>query len=100
MNKNKKITLATVKSFIKKNKENLFINVKSRFSGMTDGLENHNNGFQKVEVAKEMDEFTLGIKGAWFVRESRDWFSAFEENKFSGIKISNSCGSFIIAVKS
>lgn len=45
---NKKATMATIKSFVKKNRENLLINVKSSFDGMIDGLSYINNGFQKA----------------------------------------------------
>lgn len=42
----KKITLTTVKKFVKDNADKLFINVKSSFDGMTDGCESRHNGFQ------------------------------------------------------
>ena len=40
-NKMAKITKATVKSFIKKNIDDMYINVRSSFDGMTDGLESN-----------------------------------------------------------
>lgn len=97
----KKITLATVKSFIKKNKESLLINVKSRFDGMTDGVEQVEGGFVKAVETTNHSENTLGIAGAWFVGQSRDYFRFFENigGDMIGIDVSNSCGRFVIAIK-
>jgi hypothetical protein len=96
--KTKKITLATVKSFIKKNNGKLFINVKSSFDGMIDGCRSQYNGFLKAETDAKMVDCTLGIQGAWFVGDSRDWFKPYQDDMFTGIEVSNSCGRFIIAV--
>lgn len=100
----KRITLATVKSFIKKNRENLYINVKSRFDGMTDCVESLNDGFQKAatDTDKHTQEHSLGIKGAWFVGSSRDYFQPYDNigGDMTGIEVSNSCGSFILAIRS
>lgn len=96
----KKITLATVKSFIKVNRKDLLINVKSSFDGMTDCVERVAGGFVPAKDDTEMPlENCLGIKGAWFVGQSRDYFSVYNEDSYTGIKVSNSCGSFILAVK-
>jgi hypothetical protein len=101
-----KITLSTVKSFIKKNIDNLYINEKSKFDGMTDGIESRHNGFIKAEKTKEHPERpfkcsdrTQGIEKAWFVGDSRDYFEQYEDNDFTGIRVDNCCGSFILAVK-
>lgn len=94
-----KITLATVKSFIKKNIDNLYLNVKSEFDGMTDGLNYLNEGFKKAEKTEQDSDYTLGIKNAYFVGNSRDYFSAYEDEKFIGIHVYNSCGSFDIAIQ-
>jgi hypothetical protein len=99
-----KITLATVKSFIKKNRENLFINVKSSFNGMIDGCESLHDGFKKAEpdntqsLSSSYYKATQGIKGAWFVGDSRDYFYPFESDELTGIRVSNSCGCFILAI--
>ena len=101
----KKITLSTIKSFIKNNHDNLFINVKSSFDGMTDGVEQLHNGFVKATPDKTQSlnsdyyNSTQGIKGAWFVGSSRDYFTPYSENDLTGIEVSNSCGTFILAIK-
>ena len=95
----KKITLATVKSFIKKNEGCLFIRVKSKFDGMTDGLEYFQDGFRLAEETDVLVQYTLGIKDAWFVGSSRDHLSPFETEHLTGIEVSNCCGRFILAIQ-
>ena len=95
----KKITKATVKSFIKKNRENLFINLESRFDGMTDGCEQQNGGFEEAEATERNVDHTLGLNKAWFVGQSRDYFTYYNDGRFEGIEVSNSCGLFIVAVR-
>ena len=96
-----KTTKATIKSFIKKNADNLYINVKSSFDGMTDCCESQNNGFQKAQPDSDgfYNQHTLGITGAWFVGQSRDYFYPYNQNGFKGYEVSNCCGHFILAVK-
>lgn len=101
----KKITLATVKSFINKNRANLFINVKSSFDGMTDGIESLHAGFvpAKADGTKAINPTdygnnTQGIEGVWFVGDSRDYFTAFENETLIGYEVTNSCGRFIVAI--
>lgn len=96
----KKITLSTVKSFIRKNKDNLFLNLKSSFDGMTDMVETcKNSSFKKATETTGNLSYTLGIAGTWFVGSSRDYFSQYEDDQFTGIKVYNCCGSFILAIK-
>lgn len=95
----KRITLATIKSFIKKNDGKIWINVKSSFDGMTDGVEQLHGGFNPAKDSGDYYEHTLGIKGAWLVGQSRDYFSQYDDGVFTGYDASNSCGHFIIAVK-
>jgi len=94
-----KITLTTVKSFIKKNNGALWINVKSKFSGMTDGCESQHGGFQTAEMTDEYRQHRHGVAGAWFVGSSRDYFTAYDADGFTGIEVYNCCGKFILAIK-
>jgi hypothetical protein len=95
----KKITLATVKSFIKKNPE-LFIRVNSKFDGMVDCvMSNPDAAFNPALPAQYPCDNNQGIQGAWFVKSSRDWFQAFETDTFKGYEVSNCCGSFALAIK-
>ncbi|AHK11367.1 hypothetical protein F132_20 [Flavobacterium sp. phage 1/32] len=95
----KKITLATFKSFIKKNKEVLLINQVSKFCGMSDMVEySKEEAFTKVKEADGNLKNNLGIVGLWLVGSSRDYFTAYEDEKYTGIEVYNCCGSQIIAI--
>jgi hypothetical protein len=95
----KKITLTTVKSFIRKN-PNLYINCKSRFDGMVDCvMPCDNQGFEPVELSDRNSSNTLGIEGAWFVLGGGDRFYPHEDDNFEGIEVYNCCGSFILATR-
>lgn len=86
----KKITLSTLKSFIRDNRENMYINVKSDFDGMTDCVEQRKEGFKKATEDKTVSKSssyydrTMGIEGAWFVGSSRDYFTAYSDEKYTG----------------
>ncbi len=98
----KKITLATVKSFVKKNLDNLYIRNDSDFDGMQDCVVSSNNSSFKATKADEREHCfknTLGISGAWFVGSSRDYFDSFDNGEYAGVEVYNSCGSFVLAVK-
>lgn len=95
----KKITKATLKSFVKKNIDSLYIEKKSEFNGMVDGVERCAGGFVKVERTDLHVENTLGVKGVWIVNGSRDYFTAYQGAGFVGIEVYNCCGSFVLAVK-
>jgi hypothetical protein len=96
---NKKITMATVKSFIKKNATNLYIKCDSAFDGMVDCITyNASATFEKVTLNENVNnKFNLGIEGAWFVGSSRDYLKAYELNDMICIDVTNCCGSFVIA---
>lgn len=94
----KKATIATVKSFIKKNSGQILIKVSSAFDGMTDGCQYFNNIFQLAKTTNTCTDCTFGIDGAWFVGMSRDYITRFENDNLIGFEISNSCGHFSLAI--
>jgi hypothetical protein len=95
----KKITLTTIKSFIKKNSE-LYIKNLSNFDGMVDCvMPSQETGFRKAERKEWCSDNTLGIIRAWFVRNSRVSFEVYEDDYCKGYKVYNCCGSFILATK-
>lgn len=94
-----KITKATLKSFIKKNKDNLFIKVTSSFDGMTDCVQRVEDNFKKVDNIDFNDSHSLGIRGLWLVGKSRNCFEEWEDKEYKGIEIYNCCGTSIIAIK-
>lgn len=95
---NKRITRATVKSFINKHKDKLQIKVGSTFDGMTDSVERVQDEFSAVKFGANHVDNTLGMHGAWFVGSSRDHLSAYTAGGMTGISVYNCCGSFIIAI--
>jgi hypothetical protein len=97
-----KPTKATLKSFIKKNRAKLLINVKSTFEGMTDCVQDRHDGFSPITAHEykhdEKNPNTLGIAGVWLVGHSRDYIDPFTSDGLDGFAVSNCCGSFVVAV--
>jgi hypothetical protein len=93
----KKITLATVKKFIKEAKGDLQIRSVSEFDGMCDGVRNCDGGYS-MAILGDGFENTLGVVGAWFVFGSRDSFTEIDTPTHTGIHVYNCCGSFDLAV--
>jgi hypothetical protein len=98
MFEDKKITLATVKSFIRKN-PNMYIKVGSEFDGMTDCVQAVEDSFNPIEPTDTLHDRTLGIAGAWVVGSSRDYFTPFNNGIFDGVRVYNCCGEFYLVVK-
>lgn len=84
--KNKKITMATLKSFINKS-EVLFTETKRSFCGMTDMVENVDS-----ELRVTSKEDAIGFKGVYCVGSGRDYFNYIENETMYGINVYNSCG--------
>jgi hypothetical protein len=86
--------MATIKSFINKNSDNLFVKKISSFDGMTDCVQSVKDDFKKVTK-----ENALGLKGVYIVGSSSDHITNFENDDFIGFEIYNCCGEGIIAIK-
>lgn len=95
----KKITMATLKSFAQRNKNNLFSREISSFSGMTDCVEKSNTNWVRSEIKEPGGYYQTGIQGVYTVGCSRDYFTLYEDDIYIGIEVYNSCGTTIIAVK-
>jgi len=93
-----KATMSTVKSFIRKNSDNLLIKFKSAFDGRTDGTEFFTGAKFRKAVLEDFNNNTLGVKGAWFVGGSRNYIQPYDKEGVRGFEISNCCGSFVIGV--
>ena len=89
--KSKKITLATLKSFIKNSNE-LYVEQKSNFNGMIDCVESFSIA-KMIPVSKEK---AIGHDGVWCVGGSRNYFKFEENDKYFGIEVSNCCGHAIL----
>lgn len=95
----KKITLTTVKSFIKKNEGKLFLKCESSFSGMSDMVEfDANAQFKPVTKTENNLKITLGVDGL-FIAGNWNLYNHFENDQFVGIEIYNCCGTDILAIK-
>jgi len=98
----KKVTMATIKAFIRKNRNNLLIKNLSDFDGMVDCVMPANDtGFRKAQEPEQgrNHENCLGIRGAWFVLGGGDRFSPFEDNGVIGYEVYNCCGNFVIGIQ-
>ena len=92
--KNKKITMATLKSFVRKS-EQLFVSTENSFDGMVDCvMPNTDRGIYPVSK-----ENAIGINGVWCVGSSRDSFEYCEEGEYFGIRVFNCCGSAMLLTK-
>ena len=90
----KRITKATIKSFINKNE--IYLKKHMEFDSMTDGCEPcYDRSITKAERV-EPNNNNLGIKGTYFVGDSRDYFETYEEGNFTGYRVSNCCGVFYL----
>lgn len=96
-----KPTLATLKSFIKREFKNgnLYSMVKSSFDGMVDCVTPVNSDWKKAADLDLTKPNTLGISGLWLVGSSRDHITDYADSDFIGYQVSNSCGVSIVAMK-
>ena len=91
----KKITRNTIKSFIKNNE--VYFRKAYEFDGMTDGIEYcHDQSISKAESPEEITKYNLGIKGAYFVGSSRDYFNYYEDDNYWGYEVYNCCSTFYL----
>ena len=106
----KKITIATVKSFIRRNRSTLLVRVKSAFDGRQDGVRDHaasayapaaccetychETGRYVPASADSRD--TMGIMGVWFT--GRDSCRPIETETVRGYEVYNCCGTWSVAV--
>ena len=96
----KKATVATVKSFIRKNRPGLLVKTTSTFDGMCDGVVRcENPGFAPAQDS-DYPERTAGVQGVWLVGGGRDSIKPFNADGLEGYEVYNCCGSFSVAVKS
>lgn len=94
-----KITLATLKTFARRNKDHLYCKAVSDFNGMVDMVEQVNGEWIKTAITDNTGYFRTGIQGIYTVGSSRDYFTLYEDEVFIGITVSNSCGKNILVVK-
>jgi hypothetical protein len=95
----KKPTRATLKSFINKNRQRLFVQVKSQFDGMVDGIRQVEHQGWIPAMEDRMVDHTYGVQGVWVVGGGRDYIREYQDDIFKGFEVSNCCGRFVVGVK-
>lgn len=96
----KKPTLATLKSFVRKNRDKLLVRQRAWFDGMIDGMRwTPDSEFQPASEHSYNDDSTLGIKGVCLVGGSRNYIQRFEDERFVGFEVSNCCADFTLAIR-
>ena len=90
-----KTTLATVKSFIRKNTEQLHIKKIKVHDSISLLYEAH--PFAPVVFNTHAYEHRLGIEGVWFTFGG-NVCTPYEDGEYKGFDVHNSCGHFVIAV--
>lgn len=99
MNLNSKITKSTLKSFIRKNADNLYIKCEKDFNHMIETVETINSNFKKIKIELESLNEKFYFVGKFFGGSQSDCFESYDDGTFVGIEMSNCCGSSIIAIK-
>ena len=97
-----RVTLATVRAFIRKHRTDLLIAHLSEFDPSVDGVRSTDSkAFHPAKSPEEGHNFAnhLGIAGAWFVFGSRDYFTPIERDGVTGYHVYNCCGSFDIGIQ-
>jgi hypothetical protein len=87
-----KITMATVKTFIKE--DGLFLHRLYRFDGTTDGCEPTGQINPEPVIRIDPNARNLGIRGASFVGSGGDYLTLIDTPTHYGIKVYNCCGCF------
>lgn len=96
----KKITLSTLKSFVRKNSGRILVKVTDDFDSSVDGVRpTGDNSFTPARPSNFTDSQNLGIAGIHLVLSSRDYFRSYSDGQFEGISVSNCCGAFTLAIK-
>ena len=98
----KKITLATLKSLIRKNPGKVYIKEKSTFDGMVDCVmpcSDQSWSLLERDPSGNCTESTLGYRGVWVVGGSRNSFTPYSKDGYEGIEVWNCCGSFVLATR-
>lgn len=92
----KKATIATVKSFVKKNYGDIYS--KSTYD------HNDNNGhyddkkFIHNSYSDNHPEYKIGLSNVWIVSD-KNFVQPYDDAEYAGYRVSNCCRTFIVAIK-
>lgn len=100
MTTTKKLTIATVKSFIRNNLGQLLIQVSYDYDGMADCVASTGSkGFVQILRSENgQTKYDLGLRGVWFVNGPRNYCRQIETATHRGFEVSNCCGCWTVAV--
>jgi hypothetical protein len=99
---NKKPTLATVKAFMRRNADNLYVQNLGDYNGMYDAFEYYRGDRPFRSVAglynpNKPKDFGIGV---WFVSGAgRNAVRPYSYDGYEGYSVSNCCSDFVVAVK-
>lgn len=94
----KRITLATIKSWMKKNEGRIYVQERSRFDGSIDAVSYHEAPeFNLAQPSYNPHKNNFNMRGVWFVFGGGDCYTPYDDGKFQGYEVYNCCGSFILA---
>lgn len=79
----------------------MYIKSTFEFDGMIDGCNYYSNAqFKEITFSDDLNkEHTFNINDIWLVGNGNDYFEAFENETFTGIKVINCCGCFTVAIR-
>jgi hypothetical protein len=86
----KKITLATVKSFMRKNADNLWTKTMTSFDGMIDCVSKAETDWKRTSP-EVLEKGLVGSRGA------RDYYRPYQNGAWKGIEVTNCCGCWMLA---
>ena len=97
----KKITIATVKAFIRRNMKagTLLVRSDAEFSGMTDCVESNRDAAFVPAVACHDNGNNVGVRGVYFVGSSGNYCTPFADGDVTGFRVSNCCGRWVVAAR-
>lgn len=96
-NNGSKITVATLKAFLKKNEDAIYVRVLSSFDGMQDMVDTVEDVFKLVKKSDNPKDYNLGFSGLYLVGHSRDSIRHYEDDIYTGFEVYNSCGLCLVA---
>jgi hypothetical protein len=97
----KRITFATVKSFVKKAlaKDSFYVMRYTSFDGMCDSVIANKTAAIKFDSV-DLDKQDFGTNRAiWFVRGGGDYFKFMDLGSYYGIEVYNCCGCSVLLTK-
>lgn len=97
-----KATIATLKSFLKKNDGKIYVYNSSSFDGMFDMVQDNPGATWRLSPHKYNpdDKNYLGHKHwIYCVGRGGDIVTPYCKDGFTGFEVYNCCGSFVVAIK-